>query len=637
MPGKESIINDLLNQLASPDFFEREDAVRQLGGLQQEEAIAGLVMALEDEDRGIRELAAEHLIRIGGDTAAQLLTRFLGHADISVRNLAAELLVKIGREAVGALVDALDSPDHDIRKFALDILGPIREPATVGRVHDMLDDRNENVACSAAEALGLIGSSLSIEPLLQAFQAHEFLRPQAAEALGIIGDPAAFDGLCRQLTVADPVVLYSVIEGIGRLHHPGAIDILAPYLDHKEQMISDAATAAIIRTAHATGREAYRKLPAEKFKRFLIDGLSSSDPATVQFALAELRYWNDPEVIEHLVNLLQASEGDMAIKVADVIKSIGQPAYPILITTLQRAEDEDRTRLLEAVSQIADCGLATYLADLAQSTDADLRGLVATVLGKCGATEFLPILRSLTADPVGHVRVAAIKAIGWVGAQDEVDRLLPCLDDPFADVREAAMGALILLGGRKAIQIFTEDLSHINQERQRLAAVALGYIGEDETKEALMRAVSHSDPTVRRSAIESLRRIGTIDDIEPIRMALTDEDSLVRKAAVTALVALIGARAIDDIRVLLDDNDIWVRYHTIDTIGNLGDARFAPMIIPCLHDDQDIIKIAAVKALAAMGDQSAIQRIQELSTDSNSDLAAAVEEATKTLMENAHG
>ncbi|MCK4372060.1 MAG: HEAT repeat domain-containing protein, partial [candidate division Zixibacteria bacterium] len=72
-------IAELLTRLQSPDFYEREEAVRNLGSYDADEAVAGLVMALEDPDMGIRELAADLLAQMKGDTTAQLLVRFLGH------------------------------------------------------------------------------------------------------------------------------------------------------------------------------------------------------------------------------------------------------------------------------------------------------------------------------------------------------------------------------------------------------------------------------------------------------------------------------------------------------------------------------------------------------------------------------
>ena len=81
-------IGELLSRLQSPDFFEREEAVKELGRYREDEAVAGLVLAIEDADLGIRELAADFLTEIKGRTASELLCRFLAHPDIVTRNLA---------------------------------------------------------------------------------------------------------------------------------------------------------------------------------------------------------------------------------------------------------------------------------------------------------------------------------------------------------------------------------------------------------------------------------------------------------------------------------------------------------------------------------------------------------------------
>jgi len=637
MPSIEISIGDLLNQLSSPDFFEREEAVKQLATINMDEAVAGLVMALEDEDRGIRELASEYLVSMGGDTASQLLSRYLGHEDISIRNLAAEILVRIGSDAVSALIAATSDAHHDVRKFAIDVLGLIMDVSAAEAIEKLLDDPNENVACSAAEALGNLKSHGSVAPLLEAFEKHDFLRPQAAEALGKIGDNAAVAELEKYLTTDDPVVLFSVIDALSHFKQDPVILKLVPFIDHDDQMISDAAIAAIIRIAGHTDRSVYQTLPVDRFKKYLLDSLESNDPLAVQFALRELRHWDGEDVLQELINFLKRTSGDITAQITEVIRTIGKAASELLVRSLADSTDEEKQKILDVIAKIGDPSIATALIPLAQSDNPDVRMSVATALGQCNSRDVFDTLKELTADAVGHVRSAAIKAIGWIGVERDVPLLIHGLDDPFQDVREASMGAMILIGGKSVINTFTNDLNHTSPERQRLAAMALGMIGEDETREPLKRAILHADPAVRRSAVESLSRIGDSEDIDTIKSVLSDEDSLVRKAAVSAMVVLIGAEAVDDIKALLTDYDMWVRYHTIDAIGSLREARFASLIIPHLKDDQDIVRIAAVKALAMLGDQSSIGHLRELATGDNEDLAAAVNEAIRSLMETTHG
>jgi HEAT repeat protein len=193
------------------------------------------------------------------------------------------------------------------------------------------------------------------------------------------------------------------------------------------------------------------------------------------------------------------------------------------------------------------------------------------------------------------------------------------------------MGALIIVGGSSVVTKFTDDLNHEDTERQRLAVTALGWIGEVDVVEPLLSAINHSDPAIRRSAINSLARIKQVNNVEPIVIALNDENSAVRKAAVTALLEIQGEEAIDDVRILLDDTDVWVRYHTINAIGTHGCKHFAIYIMPCLDDGQDIIRIAAAKALSQIGGKDALPALLKLQKEKNLDVVDASTSALKVI------
>lgn len=630
-------VKDQLRQLTSPDYFEREEAVRRLGQSGGDDAVAGLVMALEDENRGVRELAADYLTHCGGDLCTRLLASFLAHEDISVRHLASEVLVNIGPEAVPALADALTDPQQEVRQFALDALGLIGDSSVVDRVHCLLDDPGAGVACSAAEALGYFGIPQSVPHLLRAFEQHVFLRPQAAEALGRIGDPMAFKGLSKYLDIDDAVLLYSVIEALGRLSHPAGVDVLKPLLNHDNKMIADAAAAAVIRTMLATNRKADESIPRGRLKRFLLESLSSNDPTTVQFSVGALYQWDGLDMAGDLIACLKRADTALINPIADVLKSYEEPGLEQLAGAFKQAVGPEKIRLLTAAARIADPLLTPAVARLAEAEEVDIRVQVAYTLGQCGDHTALDTLADLASDPDDSVRSASLKAIGWIGIETEIALLIGGLDDAVEEVRRAAIGALILIGGDPAIRAFTVDLEHPAPRRRKMAALALGMIGEEATRQPLRQAVYHADADVRRAAIEALSRIGNLNDADIIRSVLTDDDMLVRKAAISGLADLVGREAVEDIKPLLDEDDVWIKCHAIDTIGLLGDDDQADLIASFLNDSQDIVIVSAVKALAAMGAHKYRKQLQKIPTKGNSDLTTAVEEAANQLTERYHG
>ena len=624
-------IGELLSRLQSTDFFEREEVVKELGRYREDEAVAGLVLAIEDADLGIRELAADFLTEIKGRTTSELLCRFLAHPDIGTRNLASEILVRIGSEAVPALIDQLNDEDSDVRKFAVDILGLIRDERALEPLCQKLWDDGNNVVCSAAEALGEIGSASAVPHLIAACTKIDDVRLQAVEALGKIGDGSALPHLYESLKTDDPVVLYAVIDAIGAIGKSESVAQLLPYLEQPDPTIAEACLSAIIGISLRNGGRLDCDLPLERFSGFLFDGIKRGNKEITEFTFNRLSHWYGSNVIRNLLDVIEYVDDEKFRRVADALIEIGGPAVPLIVDKLRSADKDTKVRLLELLKHCPTYNITAELLRVVEDQAPEVRQKAAHLLGISGDVSAIPALKRLARDPNGHVRAAGFAAIGWLATEKDIDFIIAGLDDRYNDVREAAVGALIIIGGPKVVGKLTADLYHPDVDRQRLAVTALGWIGETEVIESLLRASNHPDAAIRKSAISSLARIGQIGSLEPIVLALNDENSAVRKAAVTALLALEGERAINHIKLLLDDPDVWVRYHAITAIAELGVSTNADYLLRYLDDPQDIIKIATAKALATLGATKAIPALERLRKERNQDLVAAVNQAVNTL------
>ncbi len=624
-------IAELLTRLQSPDFYEREEAVRNLGSYDADEAVAGLVMALEDPDMGIRELAADLLAQMKGDTTAQLLVRFLGHADIGTRNLAAEILVKIGGEAVPALLDDIDNEDYDIRKFIVDVLGLIKDPAAVHELCRKLWDENANVAGSSAEALGEIGSKEAVPALIGAFENVEDARLQAAEALGKLGDPSALEKLYEFMETDDPMVKFAVLEAIGNIGQKDSVPRLMSIVQSDDRTIAETALMAVINVSLQNNDRIDCDLPLDQFSGFLFDGIRNRNRKITEFTLSRLTHWYGADVLSSLLDVLESVEEDDRQRISDILVDAGPTAATTMLDKFATISTVGKLTVLEAIRQSIDDEIAERLLSFADDSEPDIRQKIAHLLGISGYTGAIPILKKLAGDAVGHVRSTAYAALGWLADENEIDFLFDGLEDRYSDVRQAAMGALIVVGTPRVVSRFTKDLHHEELERQRLAVSALGMIGDADVVGPLLGAVNHPDASVRKLAVVSLGRIKSVTDIQPLVLALSDESTAVRKAAVTALIEVRGPMAVNDIRALLDDVDVWVRFHTINAIGELGIENHAQYILPHLDDDQDIIRIAAAKALAKMECREAIPRLRQLGGDKNDDVVQAAKAAMSEL------
>ena len=625
-------IGHLLAQLQSPDFFERDRAVRELGTLSQDEAVAGLVMALEDSDRGIRELSAELLSEMNGEVAVQLLIRFLGHEDIGSRNLAAEVIVKIGENAVQPLTENITDPDHDIRKFIVDILGSIGSESAADALCEALFDENINVVCSAAEALGRIGSARAIPDLVAVFDNIPEARLNVVEALGKTCDKRALPKLIEMLQTEDSLLTCVAIEAIGNIKNLDSVEALRPFLQNDDEAIAEAALLALINIGNSNNVDLEFDLPPGRFERFLFDSLRHGNKSVTEFTLARLASGLGSDILESLLDTLPEIEESYQGHVMDLLHQGGPSVARSILARFKNVPAETQELYLEVLRTFIDDEILSTLVSLAESTAPEIKQRLAHIFGWSDYPPAHDCLRRLTRDEDGHVRGAALAAMGWhVSGAENLEILFSGLDDEFPDVREAAMGALIMLGSQQVVEHFTNDLYHTNIERQQLAVRALGTIGAAGVVKPLVQAVSHPEVELRRAAIEALGRIRKMQDTQPLVKALGDECSAVRKAAVTALVAIRGISAIDEIKYLLDDEDVWVRYHTINAIAEIGEPAQSELIIRFLDDPQDIVRIVTAKALGSIGGANALDKLELLRTDQNTDIAEAAEIAVASI------
>jgi HEAT repeat protein len=199
-------------KLQSADAEERREAAVDLGraGIQ---AVPLLLRAMADKDWRVRKTAVEALVAIAGESVITGLIEALKTEDnAGARNSAIEALVLIGGPALESLLPLLTTPDPDVRKFVVDILGDTKDsravPALITR---LVEDTDENIRVAAAEALGKIRDPRAVDALLTCLNRPnpDWLDYAAAEALGQIGDHRALGPLLAALeqnSLREPVL-----------------------------------------------------------------------------------------------------------------------------------------------------------------------------------------------------------------------------------------------------------------------------------------------------------------------------------------------------------------------------------------------------------------------------------------------
>lgn len=249
------LVSDLLYGLTD----ERRVAADELGSLGSDAAPATehLILALEDEDPGVRSLAAEALGAIGSDeqTTLEALSQSLfGDLEESVQTASATALVHLGPASAEHLQTGLESDRASVRWQSARGLGRLGEDAgeTLDLLLTALEDDDERVRLNAARAVGTTNhdSHEVIQPLIRAMtDEDEDVRGNAAWSLGQCGEVAkrAVLPLIDALRDEAPVVRMQAARALGELG-PNATQAsmdLASALDDPDPKVVHEVTVAL--------------------------------------------------------------------------------------------------------------------------------------------------------------------------------------------------------------------------------------------------------------------------------------------------------------------------------------------------------------------------------------------------------
>jgi hypothetical protein len=173
-----------IDLLKDKDWFRRKDAAITLGEMGDERAIAPLLVAFRDSEWNVREAAQDALAQIGPPAVEPLIKAL---REYQIKTFVIQVLGKIKDERV---LDPLmvQLRNEEFKDVATKALVEIGVPA-VERLMAVLNDKDKNVRKHSVMALGEIGVSEAIEPLIDATRDEEWMvRLQAIAALDLIGD-----------------------------------------------------------------------------------------------------------------------------------------------------------------------------------------------------------------------------------------------------------------------------------------------------------------------------------------------------------------------------------------------------------------------------------------------------------------
>ncbi len=311
----------------SADAGERRAAASMLSQCSESESVAALIHALSDTSRSVRVTAASSLERLGNPEVIRQLGMVLHSRLVCQRNTAAEILQQLGQRSVWVLEELSHDPDHDVRKFAIDILGLIPDNRLDHVIVNCLSDSDANVRVAAVEALGTMHSAQSVSSLVETFHHYPDTQISVLEALGKIGGEESEEFLyhCLETALQQPqretLGIHTMIEALALCGSPLSFDSLCTLLYDRDEEIQKTTLYALIRIAQRLG-----------------------------FDLTDFR----PQ-LSQLVALLQGRNNDQCLAAITVLSSFPESE---IVRTLLCVAGSDQLRnqaLITALEQRPDC------------------------------------------------------------------------------------------------------------------------------------------------------------------------------------------------------------------------------------------------------------------------------------------
>ncbi|MFX1554537.1 MAG: HEAT repeat domain-containing protein, partial [Promethearchaeota archaeon] len=425
--------------------------------------------------------------------------RLCGAIEDIVRHCLATLEPERYRRACQAAAQAFETSVHrfsgDAGKYRRRAVVGINDSRVIEPLIAELQHANKDVRRAAVEALREIGIP-SVRCLIVALQDKDKdVRGAAAWALGKMDDPQAVDSLIAALRDDEWLVRQAIINALGEIGAP-SIDPLTATLQDESKDVRQSAVYALARI----GISAVQPLLA---------ALQDKDVEVRWAAARALRQIGDPTATEALIAALRDSDSDVRRIAAQALGQIGGPmvAEP-LIAALQ---------------------------------DEDVRDAAVEALGRIHALQSAELLTIILQDDKRNVytRQAAAEALGRIGNPDSVKPLITFLADQDESIRLAAIEALGRIGA-PAVRSLITSLRNEDGSMRWAAAKALQEVGDPAVR-PLVAVLGDGDVNVRQSAAWALGRLGIPQATEPLKALLQDQELSVRRVAARALEQIRAA------------------------------------------------------------------------------------------------
>lgn len=183
-----------------------------------------------------------------------------------------------------------------------------------------------------------------------------------------------------------------------------------------------------------------------------------------------------------------------------------------------------------------------------------------------------------------------------------MDRFSDLLDELSCGEDEWAEEALshLAVWGAEAVEPLRERLSSPDAEVRWWAVRALAEVKDERVPGLLVKALADPDKGVRWCAGLALRSQPSAAAIPTLVGMLTNEDALTRRLAGDALVA-VGKESVPPLLEIVQKGEHLARLEAVRALAKIGDVSAIPVLFEALDDGTAMIEYWANEGLEKMG------------------------------------
>ena len=238
-----------------------------------------------------------------------------------------------------------------------------------------------------------------------------------------------------------------------------------------------------------------------------------------------------------------------------------------------------------------------------ESPNAATRVKAAKALGQSKRPEAIPALTEAMRDPELKVRKQTVFSLRGFNSTDAIDGLLVGLGDEEKGIRNEAMVALLEIYVGAGNAELGGPLSFFLGPRYKTPKLNGLIPLSSEVVTSLEARLQDEEPVLRRRSAYTLGVLGAADAVDSLGAALSDPQKDVRMEAVSALAAIGNDAAGEALRGILSiaASDAAFAGHVVDALGQMKYLPAGPELVSIYDGNVNDLGNRALRSLALMG------------------------------------